>query len=62
MQKYEYKVVKIHMKGIFKRDIDPDLINVFRWVKTRVKTRKLGTAGLLKKSLDSGIYIISCGG
>ena len=25
MQKYEYKVVKVPMKGIFKRDIDPSL-------------------------------------
>ena len=25
MQKYEYKVVKVPMKGVFKRDIDPSL-------------------------------------
>jgi hypothetical protein len=25
MQKYEYKVVKVPMQGIFKRDIDPSL-------------------------------------
>jgi hypothetical protein len=28
MQKYEYKVSKVPMKGIFKRDIGPALINV----------------------------------
>ena len=25
MQKYEYKVVKVPMQGVFKRDIDPSL-------------------------------------
>jgi len=28
MQKYEYKVVKVPMKGIFKRDIDPALNSI----------------------------------
>jgi hypothetical protein len=28
MQKYEYKIAKVPMHGIFKRDIDPDLHNV----------------------------------
>lgn len=28
MSKYEYKVVKVPMKGVFKRDVSPDLDSV----------------------------------